>query len=70
MTKVMQSKPAKHGKRLEGKQVIITCKESGHQIRGIYLRKYKGSFALENDNLKMTNSCNRWTVEEIIETEE
>lgn len=74
MTKVMRSKPAKHGKRLDGKRVVITRDIPG--IRDMYGGVYstepnKDRFALSSPHFgKHILKKSDWTVEEIIETEE
>lgn len=74
MTKVMQSKPAKHGKRLIGKTVIATAKDPPHGLRdtrcGEYSDVYGTAFSIETDLGPLFGRCKDWTIEEIIETEE
>lgn len=77
MSKVMRLKPAKHGKRLDGKYVIATNKIfSNYQtMEESYVTVSKNRFTIMGDRFTIMGEPisyvkKFWTVEEIVESEE
>lgn len=66
--RVMRTKPAKHGKRLNGKLVHIDNGSTG--VTGEYEYYKRHTFFLIQGYDSELHLCEDWTVEEIIETEE
>jgi len=70
MTKVMRSKPAKHGKRSEGKHVVVSNIDGWPLCSGTYHYVDKYSCVVNAPCGPLEYKAHRITLEEIIETEE
>lgn len=68
---VTRSKPARHGKALRDRVVIVTNKGNSKETYcGQYRDCYGGYFAIDTDSGMLEGECKDWTVEELITTEE
>ena len=67
--RIMQSKPAKHGKHLNDRTTEIKHKSNGETFYGSYKNLDRVRFMLQTGYQTIVGNKKNWTVEEIVESE-